>query len=151
MNESTSASGRWLALGGAVLFLSVQGVLFLTTAPIPGIRNSGWFLNSGRGVAVVAIACAVAGTLSGLGRRGSVRDAAMLAGGAVSAMIAVLFSIGAGTIFPIVIVSGTVIIAAATAAGAGIGTAARRAWSGGKRPALAGRPGRGSRAPGPHG
>ena len=127
MNEPFSASGKWLALlGGAGHFLLIQGLLMLTTAPIAAVENSGWFLNSGRGVAAVGLVCAMAGALIGFGRQNKVREAAMGAGGAVLAMV-VLFSIGPGTIFPIVIVFGTVIIAAATAAGTGVGVEVRRA------------------------
>jgi hypothetical protein len=127
MSESFAA-GKWLALlSGAALFLAVQSLLFVTTAPIAGIENSGWFLNSGRGVAAVGLACAVAGALVGLSRKANVREATMVAGGAVLAMVVVLFSIGAGTIFPIVIVVGAVIITGATAAGAGAGIAIRQA------------------------
>jgi hypothetical protein len=118
--------------GGAGLFLSVQGLLVLNAVPIAGIKDSGWFLNSGRGVLVVGLACAVVGALVGFGRRDSVREATMVASGAVLAMIAVLFSIGPGTIFPIVIAFGTVIIGGATAAGTGVGTAVRRAFGLGK-------------------
>jgi hypothetical protein len=96
------------------------------------MTNSGWFLNSGRGVSAVGLACAVVGALVGFGRRDSVPKAVMVASGAVVAMIAVLFSIGPGTIFPIVIVFGTAIIAGATAAGAGAGTAVRRVFDIGK-------------------
>jgi hypothetical protein len=125
---------KGLALvGGAGLFLSVQGLLFLTTAPIAGIQDSGWFLNSGPGVLAVGLACAVVGALVGFGRRDSGREATMVVAGAVLAMIAVLFAIGPGTIFPIVIVFGTVIIAGATAAGTAVGTAVRRAFGLGKR------------------
>ena len=126
MNRVCSISGKWPALlGGAAMFLAVQGVLFLTVAPTEGIRNSGWFLNSGRGVAVVAVFCAVAGALVGAVRRDNVLESTMVAGGAVLAMIAVLFSIGPGTIFPIVIVFGTVIIAGATLLGMAVGNELR--------------------------
>jgi hypothetical protein len=129
-----STSGKWLALmGGAGLFLLIQGLLMMTTAPIAAVENSGRFLNSGRGVAAVGLVCAMAGALIGFGRQHKLREAAMAAGGAVLAMIAVLFSIGPGTIFPIVIVFGTVIIAAATAAGTGVGVEVRRASGVAKR------------------
>ena len=128
MSELLAVTRKWLVLlGGTGLFLSVQGLLFLTAAPVAGMKNSGWFLNSGRGVAVVGVVCAVVGALIGFGRRDSVREAAMVASGAVLAMVAVLFTIGPGTIFPIVIVFGTAIIAGATAAGTGVGTGVRRA------------------------
>jgi hypothetical protein len=129
MNEVRSAMSTWLALlGGAVLFVSVQGLLFLTAVPIPGRTNSGWFLNSGRGVAAVALACAVVGALIGFGRRDSVREGTMVGGGAVLAMTAVLFVIGPGNIFPIVIAFGTVIIGMASALGIAVGSEVRRAF-----------------------
>ena len=128
MNRRFVVSGKWLALaGGTALFFSVQSLLFLNAVPMPGIESSGWFLNSARGVAVVGGAYAVVGAVIGFSRRDSVREATMLANGAVLAMIAVLFSIGPGTIFPIVIVFGTVIIAVATAAGTAVGNGGRRA------------------------
>ena len=134
MNESSSASSsKWLAFfGGAGLFLSVHGLLVLNAVPIAGMKDSGWFLNSGRGVLAVALACAVVGGLIGFGRRDSMPEATMVASGAVLAMIAVLFSIGPGTIFPIVIAFGAVIIGGATAAGTAVGTAVRCAFGVGK-------------------
>ncbi len=100
----------------------------MNAVPIAGMDDSGWFMNSGRGVSAVGLACVVVGGLVGFGRRDGVREAVMVASGAVLAMIAVLFSIGPGTIFPIVIVFGTAIVAGATAAGTDIGTAVRRAF-----------------------
>jgi hypothetical protein len=113
-------------LGGAGLFLLVQGLLFLTTAQVAGMEDAGWFLNSGRGVAAVALVFATAGAVVGF-LRTSVREAAMMASGAVLAMIVTLFTIGPGTIFPIVIVFGTAIIAGATTAGTAAGIETRRA------------------------
>jgi hypothetical protein len=122
------AAGTWPALfGGVGLFLSVQTFLFLTSAPIAGIDDPGWFLNSGRGVAAVALSCLVVGALIAFGRRAGVREATLVALGAVFAMTAVLFSIGAGTIFPIVLVFGTAIIGIATAAGTVVGIGLRQA------------------------
>jgi hypothetical protein len=127
MNQPLSATAPWQALlGGAGLFLSVQTFLFLSAAPVAGIDDPGWFLNSGRGVLAVVVACAVMGALVGFGRRKGVREATMGAVGAVLAMTTVLFSIGPGTIFPIVLVFGTAIIGLATAAGTGVGTAVRQ-------------------------
>jgi hypothetical protein len=104
----------------------------LSAVPVAGIKDNGWFLNSGRGVLAVGLACAAVGALVGFSRRDSVRKATMVAGGAVLAMIGVLFRIGPGTIFPIVIAFGAVVIGGATAAGAGVGTAVRRAFGVGK-------------------
>ena len=114
-------------LAGAALFLPVDAVLVLTAAPLAGIENrgvgqtTGWFLNSGRGVAAMAIAFALMGALIGFTRRASVREAMLAGSGAVLAMIVMLFSIGPGTIFPIVIAFGTAMIAGATAAGTALG------------------------------
>jgi len=109
------------------LFLSVQGFLFSTAVPNPAIKNAGWFLNSGRGAIAVGLACAIAGALIGIGRRDMVREATMLASGAVLAMVAVLFSIGSGSIFPIVIVFGAVIIVGPMTTGTLVGAGVRRA------------------------
>jgi hypothetical protein len=91
---ATVQSGKWLALGAGV-FLVVQTLLLLTTAPISGIENTGWFLNSGRGVAIVSAACVLAGAMVGFGQHDVVRRAAWVVGGAVLSMVAVLFTIGA--------------------------------------------------------
>ena len=123
----SSPRDRVLALaGGAALFGLVQAWLFRSIAPVPGIQNAGWFLNSGTGVGAVALAFAIAGALVGLARHRSVADAALVAAGAAVAMTLVLFSIGPGTIFPIVLVFGTLILGAATAMGVGLGMAVRR-------------------------
>jgi hypothetical protein len=89
MNEliaEYAVSRKWLALfGGAGLFLSVQGFLFLSTGAVEGITNSGWFLNSRRGLHLVAMSCFVVGALIGLGKRDSVREAIVVASGAEGA------------------------------------------------------------------
>jgi hypothetical protein len=118
-------------LGGATLFAAVQAWLFQSTPPIPEIEDSGWFLNSGAGVKAVAWAFAAAGALIGLSRSDwidwIVEEALLIAGG-IGGMVAILFSIGPGTIFPIVIAFGSMILAGATAAGAGLGFLARRSF-----------------------
>ncbi|HKT78930.1 MAG TPA: hypothetical protein VJP86_01835 [Vicinamibacterales bacterium] len=108
-------------LAGAALFGAVQGWLLRVTAPMPGIEDSGWFLNAPRGVESIAVVFAVAGLIVGLSRRNAVREAAITVIGALVAMTAVLFAIGPGTIFPIVMCIGAVIIGSATAAGTAIG------------------------------
>jgi hypothetical protein len=135
--ESKMAATWPAVLGGAGLFLLVEGVLILTAVPLAGIeprgvsQTTGWLLNSGRGVAAVGLAFAVAGALVGFVRRG-VREATMMAAGAVLSMIVMLFSIGPGTIFPIVIAFGTALIAGATAVGTALGIEARRVVGAGK-------------------
>jgi len=123
----SSLRGRALALAaGAALFGLVQGWLFRSIAPVPGIQDAGWFVNSGTGVGAVALAFALAGALVGIARKRSINEAAMVAAGAAVAMTLILFSIGPGTIFPIVLVFGTVILGGATATGLGLGMAVRR-------------------------
>jgi hypothetical protein len=56
-----------------------------------------------------------------------VEETLLIAGGIV-AMVVVLFSIGTGSLFPIVIAFGSVILAGATAVGAGVGFLARRSF-----------------------
>lgn len=127
-----STIARLLALlGGGVLFAALQGWLFQIATPIPGIEDAGWFLNSGRGVRAVATTFVAVGALIGLSRRDWMAESATTAAGAVLVMTGVLFSIGAGTIFPIVIVFGTAIVGGAVAIGASVGMLARRsvAWA----------------------
>ena len=125
MNSSETVGRPLALLGGAALFTAVQVWLLQSTAPIPGVEDSGWFLNSGRGVATVGLAFTIAGAMVGLVRRdGEIRAMLVAAGGAV-AMVVVLFRIGPGTIFPIVLAFGTLIVVAATALGTGLGIAAR--------------------------
>ena len=50
--------------------------------------------------------------------------------GAVVSLAIVLFSLGPGTIFPIVIAVGTIVLAAAAFLGAGLGWLLRWAWTG---------------------
>lgn len=121
MIKRVPISSRWLAfLGGAGLFLLVQGLLLLAAVPVEGGGYSGWFLNSGHGIAAVAIAFAATGAMIGFRRRDRVREAAMVVGGALLAMIAVLVGLGPGNLFPIVLVFAIAVIAGATAAGTAI-------------------------------
>ena len=125
--NATSLRVKVLALVvGAALFGVIQGWLFQNAVPIPQIENSGWFLNSGTGVRTVGLTFAIAGALVGLSRRKAAMEATMVAAGAAMTMIVVLYSIGAGTIFPIVIGFGMVILGVATAVGLALGLVIRR-------------------------
>src|SRR5712675_1986591 len=97
----------WAALG-AVAFAVAQVPLLITTIAVPGISSPGWFLNSGMNALAVGLVVALAAAAVFVRKRASIRDAFSLGAGAVVAMVATLFAIGAGTIFPIVIVFGTV-------------------------------------------
>lgn len=135
MNSNKAIGGSLALLSGMALFSAVQAWLFRSTAPVPGIEDSGWFLNAGRGVATVGLAFMIAGTLVGLVRRDAasgVKGATLIVAGGAVAMVVILFLIGPGNIFPIVIAFGTVIIGAATALGTGLGMVTRRlaaAWT----------------------
>lgn len=116
---------------GAVVFVGAHLVLLATWRRWfdPGGAYPVWFLNSGRAVAVTTAWLLIAALLGALavppapdavGRR-----MLSVAIGAVAAMAVVLFVTGPGTIFPIVLAIGAVLVAAPVAAGTYIGALAR--------------------------
>jgi len=117
-------------LAGAMTFGVTQWWLF-TTSSGSGTSDPGWFLN-GRdaGLAMTtAIAC-VSAILSAFRRAHWLAGAAAFTIGAVAALTFTLFSIGPGTIFPLVIVFGTIVVAGAALIGGGLGWLLRWAWTG---------------------
>ena len=112
------------ALAGAVAFAAAQTLLFLVAgeATRPTIDGEGWFLNSGTGIAVMAglAAVACAATSRTWPAVTLWQGWAAFAAGAALVLIAALFSLGPGTIFPIVIVAGVVVIGAGALAGAAL-------------------------------
>ena len=92
----------------------------------PSSEFAPWFLNSGRAAAFTAACLFFVSLVYGWGRRARRSpwfiDAANLTIGASAAMTVVLALIGAGTIFPLVLAFGVVIVAAACAAGTIIGS-----------------------------
>lgn len=126
VRSPTLAHATVALLIGAAVFVLAQGWLLEHAAPMAGVEHSGWFLNSGLGVRVISRTFIVTGILAGLLRHGGLMDAALIAAGAVLAMTIVLFSIGPGTIFPIVVAFGTAAVFGATGIGAVVGVAARR-------------------------
>jgi hypothetical protein len=113
--------GRHL-VAGAAAFAAAQVVLYLAGPP-SGVPNaSGWFLDSARGVGVMVIWMTVASAAVGLTwpTPGWWRGCAAFALGAAAALTATLFAIGPGNLFPIVIVIGGGLIAAAALAGAAV-------------------------------
>src|SRR3954471_1988277 len=98
---------RWKsATLGATAFLASHALEVLEWPAFdPGGAYRPWFLNSGRAVLFTAAwlfaAAAVEGTVAATDGRDAMARGAGLAAGAVVAMIAVLFSAGPGTIFPI--------------------------------------------------
>jgi hypothetical protein len=116
-------------VGGSVAFAAAQLLLFLLAGQnaAPAIDNSAWFLNSGRGVLITTIVLALAAAAMGLGSSppGLWSATVAFSGGAAAAMVVVLFALGPGTIFPIVIAIGMVIIAVAAITGAVIARSVR--------------------------
>ena len=110
---------------GAVAFASVQIVLLQRAGP-PLNDSAGWFLNSDSNVSAICAAVAIAAAIVAAGSRVNRRSAAACLAGAIVAMTVVLFAIGAGTIFPIVIVFGGAMLAFAVAAGTAAVEAVRR-------------------------
>jgi len=120
-------------LAGAVAFAAAQAGLFVVAgeATRPTIDGNGWFLNSATGIAiVVGVAAVVRAAASRAWPAATLWQGwAAFAGGAALVLIAVLFSLGPGTIFPIVIVAGVAVIGVGALAGsalARIGTLWRR-------------------------
>ena len=113
------------ALLGALTFCAVQIPLLIATPPAAGITHPGWFLNSGRNVLLVGLALAIGAAVLTSRKQASDRDAVLYGIGAVVAMIVTLFVIGAGNIFPIVIVFGAGLVVFAVGAGGTCGAAVR--------------------------
>jgi len=93
--------------------------------PIRAEDNPGWFLNSGRNVAILGLTLTSGAAVLALSASDVVLRAAMFAVGAIIAMATTLFFIGPGNIFPIVIVIGGVIVALAVSCGAAVGSIVR--------------------------
>jgi hypothetical protein len=113
------------SLAGAFAFCAVQIPLLIATAPVAGISDPGWFLNSGRNVLLVGLTLAIGAVMLTVRRQASDRDAVFYGIGAVVAMIVTLVAIGPGNIFPIVIVFGAGLVVFAVGAGGTLGAAVR--------------------------
>ncbi len=87
---------------------------------------SGWWLNSGRGVAVMATVLFVLGAVVARSFRASwLRAATALAAGAVAGSAAILFWTGPGNIWPIVLAFVVCISAGAVFIGSAVANAVR--------------------------
>jgi hypothetical protein len=113
-------------LAGAVAFAAAQAVLFLVSGDTrrPTVDSPGWFLNSGRGVLVMAVVASVAcGAAIRAWPAGTIwKGWVAFVGGAAIALVISVFALGPGTIFPIVIAAGLAVVGV----GALIGSAAAR-------------------------
>ena len=117
---------------GAATFLAAHAVeVAMWSAWFDG-RYAPWFLNSSRAVALTAASLLVVGAivaLTGFDRQRWLIVGLNLAAGAAAAMIVVLFAVGPGTLFPIAMVIGTLVVGASSVAGALAGAAVRyAAW-----------------------
>lgn len=118
MSPDTRVSGYFLA--GAVAFAAAQAVLFLVAEPPArhAIDGEGWFLNSSTGIAVMAAVLVAASLVVSRALPAPLwqRWGSFVAGGIV-ALVGAVFLLGPGTIFPIVIVAGAVVIAVSALVG----------------------------------
>jgi hypothetical protein len=117
-----------------LLFLGAATFLAAHVVEVAGWREwfygvyAPWFLNSGRAVALTAGSLMVVAAIAALtisDRRDWLVVGMNLTAGATVAMVIVLFAVGPGTLFPIAIVIGTVVVAVSSAAGALAGAAVR--------------------------
>jgi hypothetical protein len=110
-------------VAGFGIFMAVQVALFLVSGESRLTSdNEGWFLNSGRGVLLLAAAFGLASAaMAVLWSHRPPQLAAPVTLGAVLAMTIVLFMIGPGNLFPVVIAVGTTILGAAVLAGSLLG------------------------------
>jgi hypothetical protein len=101
----------------------VLGCAAVATSYVVG----GWWLNSGTGVLRTVLGLLALGVFAALWRSGSpwIRACALWAG-AISGSAAILFSIGPGTIWPLVLAFAAAITAGAVFGGAFVGLAATR-------------------------
>ena len=116
---------------GAGVFAAAQFALFASSGEPGATDASGWFLNRGLNVLVMmsAMAAAAAGVTLAATSVPAWYSAGAVAAGAVVVMAATLFTIGPGSIFPIVIAVGALVLAIASGAGALIGRGVRRAFA----------------------
>jgi hypothetical protein len=108
----------------ALVLVLIGGITAALTQPF---TPTGWWLNSGRGVAITSTVLVLLAAASGflirsgpLSRDRAVAAAALWTGANIGIAV-VLFIVGPGTVFPIVLAIGAGISAAAVGAGSAIG------------------------------
>jgi hypothetical protein len=118
---------------GVLAFLAAHGIQVLEWNAWFGGVHEPWFLNAGRAIALTLASVGVASLIVAV-RNASARKVRgiSIAAGAFVAMTAVLFLKpgGPGTIFPMVMASGGLLILAASTLGAWLGRATRRVLNG---------------------
>ena len=108
----------WAVLG-ALAFAGAQVPLLVTAPAVAGVSSPGWFLNSGSNALVVGLVVAL------VAAAGAIQDLPFYGLGAFTAMVATLFAIGPGNIFPIVIVFGTCFLGVSIVVGGACGAGVR--------------------------
>src|SRR5689334_22039781 len=108
--QTARLSNAIWAVVGIAAFAAPQAALFVTTPPSPVMADPGWFLNAGRNVATIGLVIGVVATVLAVRRRWRFEETATFGLGVLIAMAVTLFAIGPGTIFPIVIVVGAVVV-----------------------------------------
>lgn len=104
----------------ARLWTVVLPFVFAFTWPFLLEGSVGWWLNSGRGVALMVVGLGVLAALFALGRPARPWPSAWaVAAGGFAGSAILLFRTGAGTIWPIVLVFAAVLSIAAALVGAG--------------------------------
>ncbi len=118
----------WAAIVGAGAFGVAQAWLFAWQAPAGlAVDDPGWFLNSGANMKTIVAVIATASLAWGLlVRMNPIPTAVAIAAGASLVMVGVLFAVGPGNLFPIVIAIGAGLLFAASGAGTFAGYGARR-------------------------
>jgi len=112
---------------GAVAFVCAHVIQTLTWQWFASAHEP-WFLNSGRAGAVTAAFLFFAGAIVGGFSGGDpLRLGASVGGGAaVAALVVLLWQVGPGNLFPIVIVIGTIVLMASSCAGSAAGWMLKR-------------------------
>jgi hypothetical protein len=112
------AMARWLGFViGLLAFSLAHAIEVAKWALWFGGAHAPWFLNSGRAIAFTLGCVFAASLIAGVLRL----SGAMLAAGAATAMALVLLFEGSGTIVPIVLAAGGLMLAAASLLGAWLG------------------------------
>ena len=121
---------RWLAAIAGVAAFTLAHVLTTQEWSAYGGQYEPWFLNSGRSVLLTAVACAIAaGVVTGVNDTPRFVESGFLTGGGafVASLVILFWRVGAGTIFPIVIVVDAMVLLASSMVGAGLVSLAKRA------------------------
>lgn len=111
---------------GIGAFIAPQLTLLVTSSPRT-FSDPGWFLNAGGNVVTICGVVATVALLVAVRRGWTFGDTAEFGLGVLIAMIGTLLALGAGTLFPIVIVVGGVVLAVAIGLGTALGYVIRLA------------------------